>query len=183
MDVLVAIKRYFRGENNAEKIRRFEELNSTINESRSEVESMIKGLNAITNDVDEIKKAANDVINSGSATEDNISVVLDNIRYKDAKFSNYMQGFTADMVKVNNTLSKAEGELARLIEENPDMAGIIVDAKHDEHLSKSLEIVLGMYKSGEVDRKTVVEAYRNADSTKRTDVDFSVLLNAYLKDN
>ena len=40
-----------------------------------------------------------------------------------------------------------------------------------------------MYKSGEVDRKTVVEAYRNADSTKRTDVDFSVLLNAYLKDN
>ncbi len=183
MDVIKAIKKYFHGSSKDEKVKKFEELQNIMTTSRTELDVAVKGLNVIIANVDEIKKASATVIGTSGVTSDNVAIALDNMRFSDSKFTEYMDGFTYTTKQHKIALEKAEADMVKLIDENPDMAVIIVDVHHDENLEKSLEVLLGEYKSGNVDRKMVTLAYTTAVASRRTDRDFSPILNKFLKDN
>lgn len=182
MELAAAVKKYFTGDNKDSKIRRFEELQKSIDSATADLDIAVKGLNTYIGGVDVIKKAATTVIGTEGVTSDNITVALDNMRFADRGLSEYMDGFTHTTKQHKETLEKSVKEMAKLIEDNPNIAEILINVKHDENLEKAFEDVLIAYKAGSVDRKLVIEAYNSANEAKRTDRDFSIVFNKYLKD-
>lgn len=181
-NMLSAIKRYLRGESKDEKVRMFEEYQTTMSKSREGIAELVADLNGIVKDADIVKAQANVVLNSEDITKDNVATVLDNIRFANASVTNYMSEFRSKLGKFESDLSKAEKGMANLISDNPDIANIILDVKHDDGLEKSLEAVLTEFTSGNVDRSVAVTAFKNAVVKRKTDRDFQPLLDKYLND-
>ncbi len=183
MEIAEAIKRYFTGASKDDKVNKFKEYNDIINTSRSEIDNMVKGLNSMVSNADDIKKAASVIIDDANVTADNITIALDNMRFTDSRLSTYMTEFSGKLKVHQESLQKAEKSMVKLITDNPNMASIIMDVKYDNDLEKALKTVFQSYKSGDVSREDAVAAYKTAMENKRTDRKFNTVLDEYLTDN